>query len=1770
MRRSDPRPRMLAAAAWALGALALLGGAPAPRAEALTRDLDFPGLQITRDDSGAWSVLTLPGANVDVDPGQPMVPSVKLTIELPAGMRASAASVEIIEQEPLALPAPILRFAGEEAIDREPAPLPASEPVSYAADQFYPPQWVEIVSTLELTTGSRYAVLRVNPVRMWPASDRLLWVKSARLTLELEPGDPSAASLLRKRALAVLAAPSPSSKVLLLEPGLNPSPTPSVEGSPVEYVILCPPDQAIVDAWAPLAKWQTDIGHPARIITTDWIEENYPTGADLPERVRLFLRDAYVHWGLRWALIGCDADKIPVRYAFSRAYGNGIEVHGGAGTLVATDYYYACLEGNWDADGDGIFAEASIPNSDAQGDTLRWRDWADTTPEIHVGRVSARSAAEIRDFLDKYFAYVRTPSTDGYLDRYLLLGEVLFNAQWSLSGLGDRADCSEIECHQSICRGTDHEICVTLDGAEDCMKLYDLLGDSLGLPLQHGMLLERAEYWKEARPDIDPEPTLESSLSVIAQMNAGYGFVHHIGHGDRDRWAVGNGRLLAGDLSSLTNGTAGHFFWTYASNCYSAAVDYDCIGERMVNLPGQGAVAYMGCTNADFPGVAWKFAKDFYELAYTEDGRTIGDGFFGSLAANNVPSTQDNTTRFLLFGQLLIGDPAMVVWRGTPSQATVQLVGYANKQVPLGVSPLVVSVTHSGAPVPGARVCVHKLDEVYAVVETDAQGEAEVPFRPQTTGEFTVSVVAPAFTPVLIEDAQVINAQTGTALVVDDVGVVDDGSLGSDGNANGAIEVGEQITLSLALANKGVAGATNVTARLRVGADVPAGAVTITDSSATFASIPTGGSPVTVTDAFALAFEAKPPAALFGDADSRRLPFVLALRQGEVEARYDLYLDVTRPRLAVATNRLVGGSGYQAEFWLGIENRGKGAASRMTLSLTSFDAFKISVEGGTSSTRAIRDIAPGDTALIGPFDLVVHDDLGRMRAEVVANFGDADTLHARELDLRGPSAPTALTLVGLPQAMKIDWTAPTDAGADGIFGYQLYRSPGGSSVFEPVFDGILEGHRFFEDDGLGQLAKYNYYVAAVDSGGNAGTSSASSTAYTSPGMRAGWPNLVDTYTESSPLICELDGWASTGWGREVIFGGETIYAFHSDGSEVVDGDNLERTRGPFSSSGNGHVGLDFWGKAAAGDIDADGEVELVAMAFNRTNDPANYPDARGEIVCWGPWGETPEWVYTMPKCVAWGSPTLADLNGDGRLEVIFCAGISNHAGVYILDSAGQPYPGTQADGLLRDLGGKNLYQHPSVGDVDNNGSPDITVATRTEDVAKGAIHVLKPDGNYVPGFSGDAGAGLTFRELGLSQSTTGSATLCNLNGTLGDEILIVTPARLWCITRNSVPDAVLAWSFIFPRAYTSTYGVLPEPALGDINRDGFVDVAFVDASSKLHVLRGATGAESQPFPVQLETGFYYGSCILANVDEGPEPEIVFGDNKQRIHAYTYQGQIARGFPIHFAGNLMHQSLAAWDLDEDGFQNLVVQANKTQVLTVYDLTNSAFPEDETEQARQNPWPMRYRDPYNSGRYSLVPPVAVRILAEAPGVSADGEVTLAWETAEPVASFRIRRTASADGPAALIGEVPGQPDAVTHRYTYADRPPEAGRFIYHINPVTLAGEEETGAIVMALVDRTRPAHFGFDRVGPDPLTPGRVASIAFGLAGTGSTASRAQLAVYDLQGRRVAALLDEARVPGSHAITWDGRDEAGRPVATGLYLLRLESGARVATKRLLVVR
>ena len=72
-------------------------------------------------------------------------------------------------------------------------------------------------------------------------------------------------------------------------------------------------------------------------------------------------------------------------------------------------------------------------------------------------------------------------------------------------------------------------------------------------------------------------------------------------------------------------------------------------------------------------------------------------------------------------------------------------------------------------------------------------------------------------------------------------------------------------------------------------------------------------------------------------------------------------------------------------------------------------------------------------------------------------------------------------------------------------------------------------------------------------------------------------------------------------------------------------------------------------------------------------------------------------------------------------------------------------------------------------------------------------------------------------------------------------------------------------------------------------------------------------------------------------------------------------------------------------------------------------------------------------------------------------------------------------------------------------------------------------------------------------PNPFNP--KTTIRFNLPSAGE----AKLLVFDANGRRVATLVDGPQTAGPQEVVWEGRDDAGNTLATGMYFYRLQSAA-----------
>ncbi len=83
-------------------------------------------------------------------------------------------------------------------------------------------------------------------------------------------------------------------------------------------------------------------------------------------------------------------------------------------------------------------------------------------------------------------------------------------------------------------------------------------------------------------------------------------------------------------------------------------------------------------------------------------------------------------------------------------------------------------------------------------------------------------------------------------------------------------------------------------------------------------------------------------------------------------------------------------------------------------------------------------------------------------------------------------------------------------------------------------------------------------------------------------------------------------------------------------------------------------------------------------------------------------------------------------------------------------------------------------------------------------------------------------------------------------------------------------------------------------------------------------------------------------------------------------------------------------------------------------------------------------------------------------------------------------------------------------------------------------------------------------------PNPFR--NAATVSFSLA----QSTPVRLTVFDVTGRRVATLVDGVRAAGRHEIRWNGNDDSGLAVASGVFFYRLDAASYSATKRMLRLR
>ncbi len=633
-----------------------------------------------------WKSSTAAPCTRPLKPGAPALPAVVVYLEAPAEATAGEITVEVLQVEPLGRHS-LAAAAPDHPADRPPAPAPALDPALAARGVRDAGALATFLGRGALR-GRNLLAFRVHPVRFDSETDELELVTAMRLRCTLAPAE---REVLARHRVAPMAearfaadvAPALARHGGGLEPPASTSfggggddvagpgpfqPTfrPTTDGSSVEYVIVT--SEALETEFQELVDWKTQKGVQAVVRTVEWIDLTYPNGVDRAERVRFFIRDAYQNWGTLYVLLGGDTDVVPTRYGATTMLG---------GELIPADHYYACLEGNWNADGDTRFGEGFI-------DAPNPGDECDLFPEMYVGRAPVTTLAQAADFVDKTYDYDRTPATgNGYAASILYLAERLFEE---------------------------------LDGAEIAEEADDIVPSWF----KRVKLYEEYQDWPGSLP--------ETYDSVVDSVNHGFGIVHHVGHGFRNTMAVGDGVLNNADADALANAPRNSV--VFSINCSSASIDFNSIGERWVKNTNGGSIAYIGTSRLAFVSASRELQAEWFATVFQDSVRNLG----GACALSRLPfvalSEEDNGYRWTAFALTLLGDPEVDL--ATRNQLPLSVAHPPTYT--LGSGTYTATVTSSGAPVSGARVTLWKSGQAYARGTTGPNGVVTLPFTPETPG----------------------------------------------------------------------------------------------------------------------------------------------------------------------------------------------------------------------------------------------------------------------------------------------------------------------------------------------------------------------------------------------------------------------------------------------------------------------------------------------------------------------------------------------------------------------------------------------------------------------------------------------------------------------------------------------------------------------------------------------------------------------------------------------------------------------------------------------------------------------------------------------------------------------------------------------------------------------------------------------------------------------------------------------------------------------------
>lgn len=160
--------------------------------------------------------------------------------------------------------------------------------------------------------------------------------------------------------------------------------------------------------------------------------------------------------------------------------------------------------------------------------------------------------------------------------------------------------------------------------------------------------------------------------------------------------------------------------------------------------------------------------------------------------------------------------------------------------------------------------------------------------------------------------------------------------------------------------------------------------------------------------------------------------------------------------------------------------------------------------------------------------------------------------------------------------------------------------------------------------------------------------------------------------------------------------------------------------------------------------------------------------------------------------------------------------------------------------------------------------------------------------------------------------------------------------------------------------------------------------------------------------------------------------------------------------------------------------------------------------------------------------------------------------------------LRGGQDSPGSGTIFGSVELQNDTALVSQFYADSLQNTARvdsFVLRADALIL---EEAGVSGITTDPFVVPSEFELSQNYPNPFNP--TTQIRFALP----LESDVELKIYDILGREVATLVKGVHKPGSYTIEWNGRNNYGVHVASGMYIYRITAGNFVQTKKMMMLK